>query len=138
VAVGAPVRVALDLNDRLVVSLRVLLAHLAVSMGNRMNVLDDADQLCQTPLLLDRRLWQVLLVAPRKAKPSHKALGRSIRAAREEKRLTQMALAERAGLHPTYLSGVETGQRNVSWTALSQIAQALGMPISELAKRAEQ
>jgi transcriptional regulator with XRE-family HTH domain len=77
-------------------------------------------------------------VAPRKAKPSHAALGRAVRTAREEQDLTQAALAAKADLHVTYLSGVETGQRNPTWTALSQISRALGMSISELAKRAEQ
>jgi transcriptional regulator with XRE-family HTH domain len=74
---------------------------------------------------------------PGKAKPSHKALGRAIAAAREEKGLTQAALAKKAKLHVTYLSGVETGQRNPTWTVQSQVAQALGLKLSELVKRAE-
>lgn len=90
-------------------------------------------------VLLDRQIWQVLLVAPRsaKAKPSHKAFGRAVKAARDEKGLTQAALAKKSGLHVSYLSGVETGQRNPSLTALSQIAQALGLKLSELVARAE-
>lgn len=74
---------------------------------------------------------------PGKAKPSHKALGRAVAAARDERGLTQAALAKKAKLHPTYLSGVENGQRNPTWTALSQIAQGLGLKLSELVKRAE-
>lgn len=51
--------------------------------------------------------------------------------------MTQAALAERADLHVTYLSGVETGARNPTWTVLTKISQALGLSISELAARAE-
>jgi transcriptional regulator with XRE-family HTH domain len=78
-------------------------------------------------------------VAPRspKAKPSHKAFGQAVRAAREEKGLTQAAFAKKSGLHVSYLSGVENGQRNPSLTALSQISQALGLKLSELVARAE-
>jgi transcriptional regulator with XRE-family HTH domain len=79
-------------------------------------------------------------VAPRspKAKPSHKAFGRAVKAARDEQGLTQAALAKKSGLHVSYLSGVETGQRNPSLTALSQMAKALGLKLSELVDRAEQ
>jgi transcriptional regulator with XRE-family HTH domain len=74
---------------------------------------------------------------PGKAKPSHKALGRAIATARDEKGLTQAALAKKAKLHPTYLSGVENGSRNPTWTVQSQIAQSLGLKLSELVARAE-
>jgi transcriptional regulator with XRE-family HTH domain len=73
-----------------------------------------------------------------KAKPSHKAFGQAVRATREEKGLTQAAFAKKSGLHVSYLSGVENGQRNPTLTALSQIAKALGLKLSELAARAEQ
>lgn len=39
----------------------------------------------------------------------------------------QAELARKSGLHVSYLSGVETGQRNPSLTALSQIASAIGI-----------
>jgi transcriptional regulator with XRE-family HTH domain len=87
--------------------------------------------------LPDRQIWQVSLVASPRTKPSHKAFGQAVKAAREEKGLTQAALAKKSGLHVSYLSGVETGQRNPSLTALSQIAQALGLKLSELVERAE-
>lgn len=72
------------------------------------------------------------------AKPSHKALGKTIRALRKEKRLSQAKLAERSGLHVTYVSGLESGARNPTWTALSAVSVALGVSVSELAKRAEE
>jgi transcriptional regulator with XRE-family HTH domain len=78
-------------------------------------------------------------MAPRskKSKPSHKAFGQAVKAAREDKGLTQAEFAKKSGLHVSYLSGVETGQRNPSLTALSQIASALGLKLSELIARAE-
>lgn len=51
--------------------------------------------------------------------------------------MTQAALAKKTGLHATYISGIENGSRNPTWTVLSQIAQALGLKLSELAARAE-
>jgi transcriptional regulator with XRE-family HTH domain len=90
-------------------------------------------------------LWQVFSVAPRpkktkgaKAKPSHKALGRAVAQIREEKGLTQAEVARKTSLHVTYISGIENGARNPTWTVLTQIARALGVPVSELAARAEQ
>jgi transcriptional regulator with XRE-family HTH domain len=72
-----------------------------------------------------------------KAKPSPKAIGQAVRDARDEKGWTQAALAKKAGLHVTYLSGVENGQRNPTLTILSQLARALGLKLSELIARAE-
>lgn len=54
--------------------------------------------------------------------------------------LSQEALAERAGLHPTYISTVERGVRNVTLVASDKIAAALGAPLDEIvaeAKRAQ-
>ena len=45
---------------------------------------------------------------------------------------TQEELAERAGIHPVYLSGVETGVRNPTFRVLSRIASALGVPLVTL------
>ncbi len=72
-----------------------------------------------------------------KAKPSHKALGRAVAFTREELGLTQAEVAKKTGLHATYISGIENGSRNPTWTVLSQISRALGLSISELAARAE-
>ena len=40
------------------------------------------------------------------------ALGRNVRQRREARALTQEKLAEKAGLDPTYISGIERGLRN--------------------------
>lgn len=70
-------------------------------------------------------------------KPSHKALGKAVAKIREERGQTQAEVARETGLHVTYISGIENGSRNPTWAVLTQLSRALGMPISELARRAE-
>lgn len=43
-----------------------------------------------------------------------------------------MALADRAGLHFTYVSSVERGERNVSLENILRLASALGIDAGEL------
>lgn len=59
-------------------------------------------------------------------------LGKNIRLKRHQLELTQEALAERAGLHPTYISSVERGQRNISLDNMISLAQALNCNLKEL------
>ena len=60
------------------------------------------------------------------------ALGRNIRQSRERQKLSQEALAEKSGLHRTYISDVENGKRNLSICTLLCIARALDSAIKEL------
>ena len=62
----------------------------------------------------------------------HVAFGKHIRFLRERSRLTQEEAAHRAGIHVTYLSGVERGVRNPSLKNIRAIAQALGVSTGEL------
>jgi transcriptional regulator with XRE-family HTH domain len=66
------------------------------------------------------------------------ALGRAIRELRKKKGATQEDLAKDAGLSRNMLSQIERGEGNPSWVTLRGIAAALGVPVSELAKAAEQ
>ena len=59
-------------------------------------------------------------------------LGRTIRALRKQRRLTQRVLAARVGLTRTYVSAIEQGQRNVTIWTLLLIAAALQVPLSTL------
>ena len=43
-----------------------------------------------------------------------------------------MALANAVGLHPTYISGIERGQRNVSLVNIRALAAALRVPVGSL------
>ena len=69
--------------------------------------------------------------------PDHGALGRAIRRAREARGLSQEALAERCGLHRTYVGGIERGERNPSYTNILRIAEALGERAAQLIAAAE-
>jgi transcriptional regulator with XRE-family HTH domain len=64
-------------------------------------------------------------------------LGRAIHALRIQRRLTQEQLAERAEVHASYISVIEGGGRNLTWTALKKISAALGVTVSDLARKAE-
>lgn len=65
------------------------------------------------------------------------ALGRAVRELRLERGLTQRELAEAADLNVTWLSHIEAGRPNPAWGTVARIASALGVPVSELALRAE-
>ncbi|HWT89982.1 MAG TPA: helix-turn-helix transcriptional regulator [Solirubrobacterales bacterium] len=66
------------------------------------------------------------------------ALGRAIRELRREKRLTQEQLALGADLDESYISFIESGRRNLTWGTVRRISKALGVPLPELARRAEE
>lgn len=59
--------------------------------------------------------------------PKAKLLGEVVRKFRIKKRLSQEALADLAGIHRTYLGGIERGERNPSFQSLGRILHALGV-----------
>ncbi len=61
-----------------------------------------------------------------------KQVGMAIRRLRHKQGVTQQALAERLQVYRTYLSGVESGQRNPTIQTLSRFAEALGVPLIDL------
>ena len=63
-----------------------------------------------------------------------KAVGQNVRTFRNRLKWTQEQLAEKAGLHWTYISGVERGRYNVSLDSLETLAKALGKKPFELLK----
>lgn len=60
-----------------------------------------------------------------------------IRRRRLALKLSQERFAERAGLHPTYISMVERGVRNPTLDVASSIAKALRVDVDELIRQAE-
>lgn len=69
----------------------------------------------------------------RRAKPDvRERFGYAVKVRREELGLTQEDLADKAGIHRTYLSDVERGTRNLSLVNIERLADALGIKLSEL------
>lgn len=62
--------------------------------------------------------------------------GTAIRNQRLRLRMSQEELADRAGLHRTYVSDVERGARNISLESIDRLARALKLSVSTLFKRA--
>jgi transcriptional regulator with XRE-family HTH domain len=60
------------------------------------------------------------------------ALGASVRRHREAAALTQEKLAEKAGLDPTYISGIERGLRNPGIRNVARLAHALRLTTAGL------
>lgn len=48
--------------------------------------------------------------------------------------MSQIALAERSGLHFTFISSVERGERNLSLVSLLGVADGLGVDPAELVR----
>ncbi|MFA6543817.1 MAG: helix-turn-helix transcriptional regulator [Limisphaerales bacterium] len=69
-----------------------------------------------------------------KRDPVLASLGLNVRQRREAKALTQEKLAEKAGLDPTYISGIERGLRNPGIRNVARLAKALGLSTAELLK----
>ena len=60
------------------------------------------------------------------------AFGNRVRAIRESRHLSQESLAEISGLHRTYVSSVERGQRNIGLDNIFRLADALQVPAAEM------
>jgi transcriptional regulator with XRE-family HTH domain len=63
-----------------------------------------------------------------------KRFGDRIRALRNDRGLSQEALADLAGLHRTYIGSVERGKQNLSLVNIERLATTLGVSLAELFK----
>lgn len=61
-----------------------------------------------------------------------KAFGKHLRKLREDRKLTQEELADKAGMHFTYIGQIERGIRNPSLINLHKLAKALKVRAGEL------
>ena len=59
-------------------------------------------------------------------------LGEAIRQGRSLLGISQGELAERSGLHRTYVSDLERGARNPSIESIEKLARALGVSVAKL------
>jgi transcriptional regulator with XRE-family HTH domain len=58
--------------------------------------------------------------------------GARVRRLREAAGLSQEELARRADIHPTYVSGIERGQRNLALINIHRVARGLGVSVARL------
>jgi transcriptional regulator with XRE-family HTH domain len=59
--------------------------------------------------------------------PLHEQFGQRVRRQRDVLQLTQEEIAERSGLHVSYIAQVERGERNISLTNILRVADALDL-----------
>lgn len=64
--------------------------------------------------------------------PAKIRFGAKLRFAREKLQLSQEALAEKAGLHRTYIGQVERGERNISVDSMERLADAVGAQLWDM------
>ena len=72
-----------------------------------------------------------------KGKTTKRTFADVLREIRQEKGLSQEELADRAGLHRTYISQIERGLKSPSLRSVEQITEALEIPMSSLIGRME-
>lgn len=65
-------------------------------------------------------------------KPHRIAFGDRVRALRTDRGLSQEKLAELSGLHRTYVSSVERGERNIALDNILELARALDVHVTDL------
>ena len=74
----------------------------------------------------------------KKNKPDiRERFGFAVKMRREELQLTQEDLAEKAGIHRTYLSDIERGSRNLSLINIERLAASLSISLAELFQSVE-
>lgn len=73
-----------------------------------------------------------MAVDPTQARNWQAAFGSRVRERRLAAGLSQMALASKVDLHPTYISDIERGERNVSLVNIRALAVALEIPVGDL------
>lgn len=66
-----------------------------------------------------------------------KTVGKRLRAYRASLGFSQEKLAEKAGLHPTYIGQVERGEKNLTIESLEKITKALEIPMADVFEKIE-
>lgn len=63
------------------------------------------------------------------------AFGDIVRNLRKEKGFSQEELADRAGLHRTYIGMIERGEKNIALENINKLSKALNTPMHEIFKK---
>lgn len=63
---------------------------------------------------------------------ARKALGRKLKIARKNRKLTQAQVAEHADIHVNYYARTERGEENPSFEVLQAVAKALHVKLSDI------
>lgn len=58
--------------------------------------------------------------------------GKKVQAARLKLQLSQEALAERAGVHRTYIGMIERAEKNITLVNIEKLSRALNVKITDL------
>lgn len=64
-----------------------------------------------------------------------KKFGERVRTLRNALGLSQEKLAEKAGVHRTYIGMIERGEKNITLSNIEKIASALGVSVDTLFKK---
>jgi transcriptional regulator with XRE-family HTH domain len=82
-----------------------------------------------------------LLAMTRRPEPTEEetrlALGKALRALRDEVGITQEQLAGRLDVDPTFVGRLERGQRGAHWRTIRRILAALGVGVGQFASAVE-
>jgi len=73
---------------------------------------------------------------PRRDDPQ-RGLGQAIRTLRNAAEMSQETLGQKAEIHATWISHIESGRINPTWGNVRRIAYGLGIELKELAELAE-
>jgi transcriptional regulator with XRE-family HTH domain len=69
--------------------------------------------------------------------PDQAVLGAAVKAIRTDKGISQVQLAETTGFMQSWISEIERGRRNPSWSNVVRLAGGLGVSVGQLVARAE-
>ena len=62
----------------------------------------------------------------------NKKIGANLREIRKKKKMSQVILAEEAGLNRTYIGEIERGEKNMSLNTALKLTKALNIEITDL------
>jgi DNA-binding XRE family transcriptional regulator len=68
---------------------------------------------------------------------ARRALGRALRELRRDAGLTQKELGLKSSANDTYISQVESGQRDIRWSTITRLLMALDLTVADLAAAVE-